>query len=268
MSTHTCPHCRGPLQLTLSGRYAYCHACALELNEPAYAPIGHNRPHPTGRTLGQAARDEGAARVLENAGQEWRDRIAFLIDGLARRLPDLTADDVRAEVERTGMDQPHHVNAYGAAMLAAARRGSIRRTMQLRYSERPEAHSHGNPIWDSLIYEPEAQAPGHDAALHARGGLVTMNISACRACGAQIVFMPRERRDGTTGVHPVDAATVEPGDSRYDRERHVSHFDTCPDAERFRRAQALRPAAPKPARQRRPQWQQLGLFQPAEGGSR
>lgn len=88
-----------------------------------------------------------------------------------------------------------------------------------------------------------------------------MNISACRACGAQIVFMPRERRDGTTGVHPVDASTVEPGDSRYDRERHVSHFDTCPDASRFRKAQAPKPAATaKPVQQALPQPEQLGLF--------
>lgn len=96
-----------------------------------------------------------------------------------------------------------------------------------------------------------------------------MNITSCRACGEQIVFMPRTRRDGTTGVHPVDVSTVEPGDSRYDRERHVSHFDTCPDAARFRQAQAPKPAVPKAARQQRPPaWEQLDLFRPAEGGSR
>ena len=161
MTTHLCPDCRSTLMLTISGAYGYCHTCSTAISAQrggasmfAYAPIGHSRPHPSGLTLGRQARDEGTALVLENAGQEWRDQIAFLIDGLARRLPELTADDIRAEVERTGMDQPHHVNAYGAAMLSAARRGSIRRTMTLRPSTRREANAHGNPIWLSLIYEP------------------------------------------------------------------------------------------------------------------
>jgi hypothetical protein len=149
-----------------SGDFGYCHSCSTAISASqgnasvfAYAPIGHNRPHPSGLTLGQAARDEGTALVLENAGQEWRDRIAFLIDGLARRLPELTADDVRAEAESTGMDQPHHANAWGAAMLTAARRGSIRRTMQLRASTRREANAHANPLWLSLIYEPDPITP-------------------------------------------------------------------------------------------------------------
>lgn len=163
MSTHLCPECSGELQLVKSGEFGWCWNCSTAISAQqgnasmfAYAPIGHDRPHPSGLTLGRQFRDEGTALVLENAGQEWRDKMAFLIDGLARRMPDLTADDVRAEVERTGTDQPHHVNAYGAAMLAAAKRGSIKRTMTLRQSERPEAHSHGNPIWLSLIYEPES----------------------------------------------------------------------------------------------------------------
>lgn len=166
MTTHLCPDCGRELQLVKSGDYGYCHSCSTAISASrgnasvfAYAPIGHNRPHPSGLTLGRQARDEGTTLVLENAGQEWRDRIAFLIDGLARRLPELTADDVRAEVERTGMGEPHHVNAYGAAMLAAAKRGSIRRTMRLKLSERAEAHSHSNPCWLSLIYEPEHAAP-------------------------------------------------------------------------------------------------------------
>lgn len=163
MSAHLCPDCRGELQLVKSGEWGYCHACSTAISAQqgnasmfAYAPIGHDRPHPSGLTLGQAARDEGTARVLENAGDEWRDRIAFLIDGLARRLPELTADDVRAEAERVGMEPPHHHNAWGAALLAAGRRGSIRRTMVLRASVRREANAHSNPVWLSLIYEPES----------------------------------------------------------------------------------------------------------------
>lgn len=154
----TCPSCNSALRLTLSGAFGWCWHCSHQSGEISYVPIGHDRPTPHGRTIGQAARDEGAARVLANAGREWRDKIAFLIDGLARRLPDLTADDVRAEVARTGMDEPHHVNAYGAAMLAAAKRGSIRRTMTLRQSGRAGANSHANPVWQSLIHGPKGMA--------------------------------------------------------------------------------------------------------------
>ncbi len=166
MITHLCPDCGRELQLVKSGDYGYCHSCSTAISASrgnasvfAYAPIGHSRPHPSGLTLGRQARDEGTALVLENAGQEWRDRIAFLIDGLARRLPEFTADDVRAEAERVELDPPHHHNAWGAALLSAARRGSIRRTMTLRPSTRREANAHGNPIWLSLIYEPEQAAP-------------------------------------------------------------------------------------------------------------
>jgi DNA-binding IclR family transcriptional regulator len=59
---------------------------------------------------------------------------------------------------RVGAGQPHHANAWGAAMLAAAKRGSIRRTMTLRQSGRAEANSHANPVWASLIHEPKGMA--------------------------------------------------------------------------------------------------------------
>lgn len=160
MTTYRCPHCRTALDPVLSGRYGICWTCTAELRQgasspAAYSPIGHNRPHPTGHTLGQAARDEGTARVLENAGQEWRDQIAAVIDGLARSRPDFTADDVRAEAERAGLPPPHHYNAWGAAMQAAARRDVIERTNLLVQSMRPDARAHANPSWRSLIYQPE-----------------------------------------------------------------------------------------------------------------
>jgi hypothetical protein len=34
---------------------------------------------------------------------------------------------------------------------------------------------------------------------------------------------------------PVDAVTVEPGDETFDKSRHISHFATCPEADRFRK---------------------------------
>mgnify|MGYP000860982860 FL=1 len=92
-----------------------------------------------------------------------------------------------------------------------------------------------------------------------------MNTIACRGCGAPIVFLKKTRKDGTDGVHPTDAATVTPGDVRFDGVKHVSHFDTCPDAWKFRKAPAATaaaaPVAKKPAPPPAPaEPQQLGLF--------
>lgn len=93
-----------------------------------------------------------------------------------------------------------------------------------------------------------------------------MNTVACRACGAPIIFLKKPRADGTVGVHPTDAATVTPGDETYDGVKHVSHFDTCPEAWRFRRQPAAKPAAPvaaaaaHPAPKRSSTPTQLDLF--------
>ena len=148
--TTPCPTCNSPLSLTRSGTRGLCFHCSHQAGEFVYHEMAE------GRTLGRAARDEGAATVLQNAGDAWRDRVAFLIDDLARSRPDLTADDVRAAALRTGLGDPHHHNAWGAALLAASRRGSIRRTMTLRASTRKEANAHSNPVWSSLLYRETA----------------------------------------------------------------------------------------------------------------
>ena len=85
MTLHLCPNCRATLRLTISGAFGYCHTCSTAISAQrggaaafAYAPIGHSERHPSGITLGKAARDEGPALVLENAGQDWRARAALL----------------------------------------------------------------------------------------------------------------------------------------------------------------------------------------------
>ena len=54
----------------------------------------------------------------------------------------------------------------------------------------------------------------------------------CRSCRAEIVWLK------TTGgkAMPVDAASVQEGDKLYSYTRHISHFASCPDAKKFRRA--------------------------------
>lgn len=55
--------------------------------------------------------------------------------------------------------------------------------------------------------------------------------SKCRSCGAPIVWF----KTSAGKKIPVDAATVEPEDQQLQLPRHVSHFATCPDADKFRR---------------------------------
>jgi len=40
----------------------------------------------------------------------------------------------------------------------------------------------------------------------------------------------------TGKLMPVDAATVQPGDTVYEHGRHTSHFATCPEADRHRKS--------------------------------
>ena len=51
----------------------------------------------------------------------------------------------------------------------------------------------------------------------------TTDVVSCRTCGEDIVFLM------TIGGKrmPVNADTVEPGDTIYEHGRHVSHFSSC-----------------------------------------
>ena len=56
-------------------------------------------------------------------------------------------------------------------------------------------------------------------------------ITRCReqACRARIVWLTTSAGKNM----PVDADTVEPDDTEYDPDRHVSHFKTCTTPNRF-----------------------------------
>lgn len=56
----------------------------------------------------------------------------------------------------------------------------------------------------------------------------------CRSCGAQIIWMMtvNNRR------MPVNADSAEPGETMYEHGKHVSHFSTCPQGDRWRKKPA------------------------------
>lgn len=57
-----------------------------------------------------------------------------------------------------------------------------------------------------------------------------IKVSNCRSCDAQIVWMKTESGRNM----PVDVDSVSEGDEVFDPSEHVSHFSTCPDADKFR----------------------------------
>jgi len=54
-------------------------------------------------------------------------------------------------------------------------------------------------------------------------------IVRCQSCRARIIFLTTVNGKKM----PVDADTVEDGDEVYEQGRHVSHFTTCDDPNRF-----------------------------------
>lgn len=53
----------------------------------------------------------------------------------------------------------------------------------------------------------------------------------CRSCDQYIVFLKTAKGSNM----PVDAESVTEGDEEFDPKVHVSHFSTCPEADKFRR---------------------------------
>ena len=56
-------------------------------------------------------------------------------------------------------------------------------------------------------------------------------VSKCRSCDENIVWLKTERGANM----PVDADSVDEGDELFDYEKHVSHFSTCPLADKHRK---------------------------------
>lgn len=54
---------------------------------------------------------------------------------------------------------------------------------------------------------------------------------ACAACKEMIVMLLTQNNK----LIPVNADTIEPGDIFYDRGKHVTHWGTCTNPDRFRK---------------------------------
>ena len=90
-------------------------------------------------STGAALRDAGTAQVVENAGA-WADEVGLAFRWwLNTEAPEEFAlEDFRACVERYGIGQPHHVNAWGGL---AKRFGHLIEPVGYTQSQRPSAHA-------------------------------------------------------------------------------------------------------------------------------
>ena len=124
----------------------------LSMFQPA-----HGRPMSVdvaeGVAEGHRRAQAGRERAATNAGDDFRAGMAQVVLDIARRERFFTMDEVRAEAADRGLE-PHHFNAWGHVLPAAARRGVVRRREDLPRvpSERPEAHGNPNLQWESLLH--------------------------------------------------------------------------------------------------------------------
>ncbi len=94
------------------------------------------------------ARDEAINRV-ESGSSEWQQDALLAVDGLCRRLPEITTDDLWRVLERPDDLEPR---AAGAVMRRAVREGLIERTDRTRKSARVACHRRDLRVWRSLVY--------------------------------------------------------------------------------------------------------------------
>lgn len=96
---------------------------------------------------------EGMKQANDNADPKWRHIFDCCVLAAARKKPEITSDDVLAEIEALP-DPPdtHSLVAIGPAMQRAAKMGVLGYTDRVKRSERPEKHGNRQNVWKSNYY--------------------------------------------------------------------------------------------------------------------
>ena len=124
-----CPHARQAHYID------GCMLCTCKQSEDALAARG--------LAQGRALRDQGEG-LAEDAAAEWREAAYKWIEE-ALRGAQFTAVDL---TDAVGM--PPHVNAVGAVVQGASKRGLTRNTGQYIQSIRRDRHAGRNAVWERL----------------------------------------------------------------------------------------------------------------------
>lgn len=102
----------------------------------------------------QAKIEAGIKQADDNADPIWKHIWDCCVLAAARKLKELTSDDVLAEFETLKL-QPttHNYSAIGGAMRRARKMGIISRTNQTVRSKRIEKNGNLHFVWISNYYE-------------------------------------------------------------------------------------------------------------------
>lgn len=94
----------------------------------------------------QQAREKAMQQVEENAAPDWKDIALAAVRKTAETLKEFISDDIW----ETGKLPPTREDrALGPVLLAASRRGWIKKTDRVRPSVR--SHLSGKPVWRSCL---------------------------------------------------------------------------------------------------------------------
>jgi hypothetical protein len=97
----------------------------------------------------------GMQQADDHANVRWRRIIDDCILAVARRLPELTVDDVLEEYEKLPADvrpSTHALDALGPAMIRAGRAGILKSTGRVTRSKRPTKHGNRHSVWASKYF--------------------------------------------------------------------------------------------------------------------
>lgn len=101
---------------------------------------------------------EGMAQADANANEKWKHIYDGCVLAVAKRLEELTSDDVLEEMLRLHGEVPktHNLAAIGPAMKRAKEMGVISPTERVVRSKRKEKNGNLHRVWLSHYYRREA----------------------------------------------------------------------------------------------------------------
>jgi hypothetical protein len=96
---------------------------------------------------------DGMKRADDNANTRWKHIFDGCVLAAARKKPEITSDDVLAEIEALpDPPQTHNLAAIGPAMKRAAQMGVIARTDRFCRSRVPHKNGNLHNVWQSNYY--------------------------------------------------------------------------------------------------------------------
>lgn len=104
---------------------------------------------------------EGMAQADANANEKWKHFYDGCVLAVAKRLEELTSDDVLEEMLKLHGEVPktHNLAAIGPAMKRAKEMGVIAPTDRFMRSKRPEQNGNLHRIWTSNYFKKETSCP-------------------------------------------------------------------------------------------------------------